>query len=138
MTIRARAKRRRSYKELFLDKLKMLSGNERKLINNGTLQKELDWDQDRYGRIKEELLAEKLIIAGRGGPGGAVGLAEVPGSKAPSALSLFVSYSHYDEDIKDELLKHLSPLKRLNLISTWHDRKIEPGDKWGQVISENL
>jgi hypothetical protein len=49
-----------------------------------------------------------------------------------------MSYSHRDEDIKGELLKHLSPLKRLNLIADFHDRKIEPGDKWAQVISENL
>jgi hypothetical protein len=128
---------KRSYQELFLDELKQLSGAEQKLINNGTLQKSLGWDETRYARIKDELVFDKAVIAGRGGPGGAVGLAEVPG-KAPSALKLFISYSHQDEDIKDGLLKHLSPLKRLNLISDWHDRKIEAGDKWGEVISENL
>jgi TIR domain len=49
-----------------------------------------------------------------------------------------VSYSHQDEEIRNELIKHLSPLRRLNLIADWHDRKIEAGDKWEQVISENL
>lgn len=138
MTAQPSMRRKRSYKELFLDELRQLSGTEQKLINNGTLQKSLGWDEERYTRIKDELVADKAVIAGRGGPGGAVGLAEVPGSKAPSALKLFMSYSHQDEDIKDGLLKHLSPLKRLNLISDWHDRKIEAGDKWGEVISENL
>ena len=106
---------RRTYKNLFLDELKKLSGNEQKLINNNTLQKSLKWDNnvERYRGVRDELLAEHLIIAGRGGPGGAVGLAEVPGHKAPPALKLFISYSHRDEDMKDELLKHLSPLKRL-------------------------
>jgi len=138
MTARPRARGRRSYKELFLAELKKLSGNEQKLINNGTLQRSLKWDEGRYARIKDELVADKSVIAGRGGPGGAVGLAEVPGTKAPPALKLFISYSHQDESIKDELLKHLSPLKRLNLISDWHDRKIEAGDKWEQAISDNL
>jgi hypothetical protein len=133
-------RRRRTYNDLFLDELKKLSANEQKLINNNTLQKSLKWDDNpkRYRRVRDELLAEHLIIAGRGGPGGGVGLAEVPGRKAPLALKLFISYSHQDEDIKDELLKHLSPLKRLNLISDFHDRKIEPGDKWAKVISDNL
>ena len=129
---------RRSYKELFIFELTRLSGNEQKLINNATLQKALKWETKRYRRIKDELVADETVIAGRGGPGGAVGLAEVPGSKKPPALKLFLSYSHRDEEIKVELLKHLSPLIRLGLISEWHDRKIDAGDKWEQVISENL
>jgi hypothetical protein len=51
---------------------------------------------------------------------------------------LFISYSHRDEAIKQELIKHLSPLRRLKLVADWHDRKIEPGDKWKEAISENL
>jgi len=70
---------------LSLDELNKLSGDEQKLINNNTLQKSLKWDEEHYRRIKDELVAENLVIAGRGGPGGAVGLAEVPGSKAASA-----------------------------------------------------
>jgi hypothetical protein len=93
--------------------------------------------KERYQRIKDELVTENAIIAGRGGPGGAVGLAGEPGI-APAALHVFVSYSHRDEEIKNELIKHISPLKRINLIADWHDRKIEAGDKWEQVISENL
>ena len=40
--------------------------------------------------------------------------------------------------MKDELLKHLSPLKRLNLIDTWHDRKIIAGDKLDESITNAL
>ncbi|RJG51139.1 toll/interleukin-1 receptor domain-containing protein [Sphingobium terrigena] len=40
--------------------------------------------------------------------------------------------------MKDELIKHLSPLKRLNLIDAWHDRKISAGDKWDVSISDAL
>lgn len=138
MNAQQRTRGRRSYQELFLAELRTLSGNEQKLINNNTLRAALGWDEERYRRIKDELAAQKAIIAGRGGPGGAVGLAEAPGLKAPTALHVFVCYSHQDEAIKNELIKHLSPLKRLNLVADWHDRKLEAGDKWEQVISKNL
>jgi len=51
---------------------------------------------------------------------------------------VFVSYSHADEALKIELLKHLEPLRRLNLIDTWHDRQIKAGDDWDKNISANL
>jgi len=40
---------------------------------------------------------------------------------------LVFSYSHVDEDLRNELEKHLSPLKRRGLISTWHDRRLTGG-----------
>jgi hypothetical protein len=43
---------------------------------------------------------------------------------------MFIAYSHVDEELKNELLKHLEPLKRLDLIETWHDQKIKAGDEW--------
>jgi len=117
--------------------LKKQSGNEQKLINNNILRAALEWDAERYQRIKDELQAENVLIVGRG-QGGSVGLAEAPATKTPEPLRLFVSYSHLDEGIKDELIKHLSPLRRRNLITVWHDQKIEAGDKWEQTISKNL
>ncbi|MCG2587795.1 toll/interleukin-1 receptor domain-containing protein [Rhodohalobacter sulfatireducens] len=51
---------------------------------------------------------------------------------------IFMSYSHKDESLRDELETHLSLLKRQGLISTWHDRKILPGDEFGNEIDENL
>lgn len=42
-------------------------------------------------------------------------------------ISLVFSYSHVDEALRNELEKHLSPLKRIGKITTWHDRRIEPG-----------
>ncbi len=51
---------------------------------------------------------------------------------------MFVSYSHADEALKIELLKHLEPLRRLKLIDTWHDRQIKAGDDWDKNISANL
>lgn len=56
----------------------------------------------------------------------------------PKPRSVFYSYSHKDEDLRDELDTHLKLLKREGFISTWYDRKIPPGDEWDHVINENL
>jgi len=125
---------RRSYRELFIDKLKELSGGEQKLLPNGAVRDALEWEEERYARIKAQLVDEKVILVGRG-QGGTVGLADAPGE---SALKVFISYSHADEALKDELLKHLSPLKRMNLIEEWHDRKLKVGEEWDRSISRNL
>ncbi|MFH1671807.1 MAG: toll/interleukin-1 receptor domain-containing protein [Pseudomonadota bacterium] len=53
-------------------------------------------------------------------------------------VKLFFSYSHKDEDLRDELEIHLSALKRQGIISTWHDRRISKGDEFDRVISEYL
>ncbi len=52
--------------------------------------------------------------------------------------SIFFSYSHKDEELRDQLEVHLSALKRSGLIDTWHDRIILAGDEFGDEISENL
>jgi TIR domain len=125
---------RPSFRDTLLDKLRELTEEEQKLIGNTAVRESLGWDEDRYKRVKSQLLEEKLIVVGRG-YGGTVGLASAPGSKA---LTLFISYSHADETLKNELLKHLEPLKRLKLVETWHDRKLKAGDDIGHEISSNL
>jgi hypothetical protein len=57
--------------------------------------------------------------------------------KSDRAL-VFVAYSHHDELLKDELLKHLSTLVRATNAHCWHDRKIEPGQDWQQEIGQHL
>lgn len=132
-----KARVRRSYRQLFLDALKKLSAGEQRLIANQALRDALGWDDALYGRIKGELVGERQIIVGRG-RGGSVGLASAPGVARPKALQVFISYSHQDEALKDELVKHLSPLKRLDLIDDWHDRKISAGDQWDMAIADAL
>lgn len=53
-------------------------------------------------------------------------------------LKVFISYSHKDENYRQELETSLSLLKRQNLIETWSDRKILPGKNWRNEISSNL
>jgi TIR domain len=67
--------------------------------------------------------------------GRTAGLPKVPDTRA---LNGFVSYSHVDEPLKSDLLKHLEPLRHLNLIEVWYDRQIKAGDEWVKTISTNL
>jgi hypothetical protein len=53
-------------------------------------------------------------------------------------LSVFISYSHTDEALRDELDDHLYVFQRQELIQPWHDRKILPGDEWGIQIETHL
>jgi len=52
--------------------------------------------------------------------------------------SLFFSYSHRDEALRDQLETHLSMLKRQGFIETWHDRRIAAGEALDHVINANL
>nr|BDT32045.1 dynamin family protein [Myxococcus sp. MH1] len=53
-------------------------------------------------------------------------------------LDLFISYSHKDEPLRQELEKHLSLLRREGLIHLWHDREIVPGQQWATEIDRHL
>jgi hypothetical protein len=57
---------------------------------------------------------------------------------ASDPVTVFFSYSHVDEALRDELAKHLSILKHNGVIADWHDRQILPGDEWDGVIKDNL
>jgi tetratricopeptide (TPR) repeat protein len=57
---------------------------------------------------------------------------------APPALTLFISYSHKDEALKDELVVHLASLKRQGKIQAWQDRDIEAGTEWDAEIKQQL
>jgi formylglycine-generating enzyme required for sulfatase activity len=58
---------------------------------------------------------------------------------AGEALNVFISYSHRDEGLKNELVNlHLKPLKREGKINTWQDRDIEAGAEWATEIKTNL
>jgi len=59
-------------------------------------------------------------------------------SPTAQPLNVFISYSHKDEALKDELAVHLSNLVRQNKIQPWQDRDIEAGTKWNQEIQEAM
>lgn len=63
----------------------------------------------------------------------------VPNAPAVSGpIEVFISYSHKDEDLKDELYIHLANLTRQNKIKPWQDRAIEAGTEWDTEIKARL
>lgn len=53
-------------------------------------------------------------------------------------LTLFYSYSHKDERLRDQLESHLTQLRRDGIIVGWHDRRISAGREWEGQIDTNL
>jgi CheY-like chemotaxis protein len=53
-------------------------------------------------------------------------------------IELFYSYSHKDEELREQLEKHLRILKRNGIIADWYSRKIKPGEEWEPQIYEHL
>src|ERR1019366_5302987 len=54
------------------------------------------------------------------------------------AIRVAISYSHRDEEFREQLETHLKLLQRQGIVNTWHDRKIMPGDKWAGVVDDNF
>lgn len=48
--------------------------------------------------------------------------------------TVFISYSHKDEDWKDRLITHLEVLQNERLLDLWDDRRIRPGESWQKAI----
>lgn len=62
-----------------------------------------------------------------------------PAMNPPAApVTLFYSYAHEDEGLRDELQGHLKILERRGLLAPWHDRRIVPGQDWSQQIDTHL
>jgi hypothetical protein len=53
-------------------------------------------------------------------------------------LKLFFSYAHEDQDVRDELDKHLDVLEREGLITVWWDGQITAGTHWSEAIEHHL
>jgi hypothetical protein len=53
-------------------------------------------------------------------------------------IEIFFSYADEDEELRDELEKHLVILQRQKIIETWHKRKIVPGAEWAGEINYKI
>ena len=53
-------------------------------------------------------------------------------------VELFYSYAHKDEELRNELVKHLAALEREQVIKSWHDRMIGLGTDWAGAIDEHI
>jgi internalin A len=59
-------------------------------------------------------------------------------SSAGKPVRLAFSYSHRDEELRDQLATHLKLLQRVGYLNSWHDRQIMPSDRWKDVIDDNF
>lgn len=53
-------------------------------------------------------------------------------------IKVFISYSHVDDNYRNELQKHLTSLQHQNIVETWHDRRIVSGEEWAERIDDEL
>ena len=65
-------------------------------------------------------------------------LPELSEDEKEASISIFISYAHADEVLRNELGKHLGLLKRQDVITTWHDRMINAGTEWKKEIDDHL
>ncbi len=54
------------------------------------------------------------------------------------APTIFISYSHQDEDWKDLVVGHLRVAERQGDFLVWDDRRIDGGDDWRREIDQAL
>jgi hypothetical protein len=59
-------------------------------------------------------------------------------SLAGTHPTLFYSYSHKDESLRDQLNTHLVLLERQEVIAAWYDRQIPTGAEWSGEIDRQL
>ena len=137
---------RRTDEQIFLDKLVYMAGSPAARVSSRSVLQELGWTEDRYHRARSRLIDAGLIKGAVGGPGGSLeilkGADKLSGKKSkdaePKPIPAFISYSHADAKIKSDLVKHLSPLERLGLVSRWDDGELKAGDNWEQSIVKQM
>ena len=52
--------------------------------------------------------------------------------------TIFISYSHLDEDWKDRVLRHLGVSQKQGHLELWHDRLIGAGEDWERQIQDAM
>ena len=64
--------------------------------------------------------------------------AKPPEPPAGDRPTVFISYSHIDEEWKDRVVKHLKVLEPEGVLESWDDRRISAGDDWEAKIQEAM
>ena len=59
-------------------------------------------------------------------------------ARGHDTIEVFISYAHEDDDLRKELVEHMSLLKRQGVISTWDARDLLAGEVWPDTISAHL
>lgn len=107
----------------------------KQLYKNRQRELHLD-DQPSKTRKNTSVPAAEGETAAVGNTGTSPGPALQPA--VPRQCKVFLSYSHRDEKLKDEFIKHLAALSRSQLISVWNDRALHGGQDWDDKIKLEL
>ena len=60
------------------------------------------------------------------------------GGSTGCGVRIFISYSHEDRELKEQLNKSLSALRRSSKVEVWSDREIAPSADWHAELAEEL
>jgi TIR domain len=95
-------------------------------------------DEPAYWR-PHELPFETRVLTGIVGTDD-IAIKHMPqeGEQERKAVSIFVCYARKDEDLRQELERHLAILQRQGVIDVWHDMMINPGEAWEQEINTHI
>jgi hypothetical protein len=62
----------------------------------------------------------------------------IPPKEEKKAVKVFFCYAHEDRNLRDQLDKHLSPLKHLGQIISWYDKDLQAGTEWEKEIDKHI
>lgn len=62
----------------------------------------------------------------------------MPAEQKAVAAEIFLLYSHEDEDLKEQFLKHMAILRRSQQALIWHDRDIGGGEEIQKQVDKRL
>lgn len=125
--------------ESIIERIKYLAGdNSLKLnqVETGSIILKLEGSEEGF-RIIQTLYKEGRLTELLGLPIKFIDY-ETTNSSSKNNIDVFFSYSHKDEDLRNQLATHLSILERDSVISGWCDRQIGAGEEWGNQIDERL
>jgi TIR domain len=91
-------------------------------------------------QLEDELngLLASPLAGGQGHVPAAPGVTPPTRRLTPGPITVFYSYSHKDEELRQRLETHLKLLKRQGIIADWHDRRISAGTEWEGQINHYL
>lgn len=123
-------------KALVCDKKFMVIGRYSWLESDTFAKKGLRLENHIYTEEQQKILATLQEIKAFAKLGHEFGWLDI--EEKEKEVSVFFSYSHKDEAMRNELEKHLVILKRKGVINTWHDKMIDAGSPIDSEINEQL
>jgi TIR domain len=59
-------------------------------------------------------------------------------TQSASIIKIFICYSPKDDNLRRQLVSHLTPLRRVRYITGWFDYDVEAGTNWEHEIETRL